>query len=110
MPLSLARPAARELLMKKSLFIGFVQPMGNRAGAQKLAIVKQAALRCTFPYALEGLVRRELELAGARLGDVQHSANVEMTFTLPQDVAAGLVASLNEAGHGHIVWLDDDSS
>lgn len=195
MPLTLARPATSELLIKKSRFIGCVQPMENRAGAQKVvaelwaqhpgaahvcwaliaggqsaavddgepggtagrpmmevlrhqdldgvlatvvryyggiklgagglvraytdcvaqallgaqkvAIVKQASLRCIFPYPLEGLVRRELELAGAKLGDVKHAAAVEMTFTLPQDVAAGLVADLNEAGHGHIAWLND---
>ena len=79
-------------------------------GAQKVAIVKQVTLRCIFPYTLEGLVRRELEVAGAKLGDVQHATNVEMTFTLPQDVAAGLVADLNEAGRGHIAWLDDADS
>lgn len=79
-------------------------------GAEKVAIVKQATLRCIFPYALEGMVRRELELAGARLVDVQHAAQVEMTFTLPQDTAAVLVAGLNEAGHGHIAWLNDADS
>lgn len=198
MPLTLARPATSELLIKKSRFIGCVQPMEDRAGAQKVvaglwaqhpgaahvcwaliaggqsaavddgepggtagrpmlevlrhqdldgvlatvvryyggvklgagglvraytdcvaqallgaqkvAIVRQATLRCIFPYALEGLVRRELELAGAKLGDVQHAADVEMTFTLPQDVAAKLVADLSEAGHGHIAWLDDADS
>ncbi len=55
-PLPLApdpRPASTsELLMKKSRFIGCVQPMGNRAGVQKIAIVKQATLGCVFPYAL----------------------------------------------------------
>lgn len=195
MPLTLARPAHSELLIKKSRFIGCVQPMEDRAGAQKVvaelwaqhstaahvcwaliagghsaavddgepggtagrpmlevlrhqdmdgvlatvvryyggvklgagglvraytdcvaqallgaekvAIVKQATLRCLFPYALEGMVRRELELAGARLVDVQHAAQVEMTFTLPQDKATVLVAGLNEAGHGHMAWLKD---
>ncbi len=198
MPLSLARPAHSELLIKKSRFIGCVQPMEDRAGAQKVvaelwaqhptaahvcwaliagghsaavddgepggtagrpmlevlrhqdmegvlatvvryyggvklgagglvraytdcvaqallgaekvAIVKQATLRCLFPYALEGMVRRELELAGARLVDVQHAAQVEMTFTLPQDAAAVLVAGLNEAGHGHMAWLNEADS
>jgi uncharacterized YigZ family protein len=198
MPLTLARPANSELLIKKSRFIGCVRPMGDRAGAQKVvaelwaqhpsaahvcwaliaggqsaavdngepsgtagrpmlevlrhqnmdgvlatvvryyggvklgagglvraytdcvaqallgaekvAIVKQATLRCTLPYALEGLVRRELELAGAMLADVQHAADVAMTFTIPQDAATELVAGLNEAGHGHIAWLNDADS
>src|SRR5437868_6985652 len=33
--------------------------------ADKIAIVKQRTLRCTFPYAQEGLVRREVEAAQA---------------------------------------------
>jgi uncharacterized YigZ family protein len=198
MPLTLARPADSELLIKKSRFIGRVQPMGDRAGAQKVvaelwaqhstashvcwaliaggqsaavddgepsgtagrpmlevlrhqnmegvlatvvryygginlgagglvraytdcvaqallvaekvAIVKQTALRCTFPYALEGLVRRELEVAGVTLDDVQHAELVDMSFKLPQDTAKALVAHLNEAGHGRITWLSDDPS
>lgn len=79
-------------------------------GAEKVAIVKQATLRCNLPYALEGLMRRELERAGATLEDVQHTAHVDMTFTIPQDAAAQLVAGLNEAGHGHIIWLTDTDS
>lgn len=75
-------------------------------GAQKIPIVKLAMLRCVFPYAQEGLVRRELELAGARMGDIVHAAHVEIAFTLAADSATALVARLNEAGHGHIQWLD----
>lgn len=196
MPLTLAHPADSELLIKKSRFIGRVQPMGDRVGAQKvvaelwaqhptashvcwaliaggqsaavddgepsgtagrpmlevlrhqdlqgvlatvvryygginlgagglvraytdcvaqallvaekIAIVKQIALRCTFPYALEGLVRRELELAGVTLDHVQHADRVDMSFKLPQDAATALVAHLNEAGHGRIEWLSDE--
>ncbi len=194
MALTLARPANSELLIKKSRFIGFVLPVEDRAGAQKVvaelwaqhptaahicwaliaggqsaavddgepsgtagrpmldqnmdgvlatvvryyggiklgagglvraytdcvaqallgaekvAIVKQATLRCNLPYALEGLVRRELQRAGATLADVQHAAHVEITFTLSQDAAAQLVAGLNEAGNGQIVWLTDNDS
>ena len=42
--------------------------------------------------------------AGAKLGDVKHAAAVEMTFTLPQDVAAGLVADGGAVTYGKLIW------
>ena len=78
--------------------------------AEKVPIVRQATLHCALPYALEGLVRRELELAGAALGPVAHGDRVEMAFTLPQTAAVALVARLNEVGHGLVVWLDGAAS
>ncbi len=74
--------------------------------AEKVPIVKQVRLRCTLPYALEGLVRRELEKAGAVLDEVVHGDRVGMGFHLPDAAAVSLVARLNEAGHGLIVWLE----
>ena len=196
MPLSLARASSSELLIKKSRFIGCVQPVADRAGAQqvvaelraqhptashvcwallaggqsaavddgepsgtagrpmldvlrhqdlegvlatvvryyggvklgagglvraytdsiaqallgaeKLAVVKLTTLRCALPYALEGLLRRELEQAGAVLDEAIHAADVSMRFTLTQRAADRLVARLNEAGHGAILWLEDE--
>jgi len=196
MPLSLARASSSELLIKKSRFIGCVQPVADRAGAQqvvaelraqhptashvcwallaggqsaavddgepsgtagrpmldvlrhqdlegvlatvvryyggvklgagglvraytdsiaqallgaeKLAVVKLTTLRCALPYALEGLLRRELEQAGAVLDEAIHAADVSMRFTLTQGAADMLVARLNEAGHGAILWLEDE--
>ncbi len=75
--------------------------------AQKVPIVKRVTLRCALPYALEGLARRELALAGASLGEVEHAAQVDLRFSLPQDAAAALVARLNDAGHGLIVWHEE---
>lgn len=73
--------------------------------AEKVALVKQQILRCTLPYALEGWLRRELELAGAQLLDMAHGAQVELQFGLPEDAAAGLVARVNQAGQGRVGWL-----
>ena len=75
--------------------------------AEKIAIVKQRTLRCAFPYAQEGLVRRELEAAGAALLQVEHSELVTLEFSLPDTATAPLIARLNEAGNGRIAWLDD---
>lgn len=193
MPLTLAAPVHSELIIKKSRFIACVQPMADRAGAQKVVadlwaqhpgarhvcwallaggqsaavddgepsgtagrpmlevlrhqdlegvlatvvryfggvklgagglvraytdavaqallhadkvpIVRVATLRCAVPYALEGLLRRELEAAGASLLHVTHEQDVVLSFSLPEDSAAALHARLAEAGQGRIEWL-----
>jgi uncharacterized YigZ family protein len=78
--------------------------------AEKIAIIRQRLLRCTAPYPLEGLVRRELELAGAALEQVEHQQDVLFAFSLPDDRADALVARLSEAGSGRIAWIDDLTS
>ena len=193
MPLTLAAPVHSELIIKKSRFIGCVQPMSDRAGAQKVVaalwaqhpgarhvcwallaggqsaavddgepsgtagrpmldvlrhqdlegvlatvvryfggvklgagglvraytdavaqallqaekvpIVRLATLRCVVPYAMEGLLRRELDAAGASLLAVTHGQAVELCFNLPEDSASALRARLAEAGQGRIEWL-----
>jgi uncharacterized YigZ family protein len=76
--------------------------------AQKVPIIRLQTLRCSVPYPLEGLLRRELEAAGARLDEVVHSDDVGFTFSLPAGDATGLQARLNEAGAGRIVWLRNE--
>ncbi|HXE47198.1 MAG TPA: YigZ family protein [Ramlibacter sp.] len=75
-------------------------------GAAKVPMQRRVTLRCAVPYALEGLVRRELQLAGAALGPVTHDREVEFEFTATEADAAVLVAHLNEAGQGALEWLD----
>jgi uncharacterized YigZ family protein len=75
-------------------------------GAQKLPLRRMVALRCSVPYALEGLLRRELQQAHATLTGVAHGDAVEFTFTVAEDQAAALAARLNEAGQGALRWLD----
>lgn len=74
-------------------------------GAHKLPLRKTLALRCAVPYALEGMVRRELQQAGAQLGDVTHGDDVELAFSVTDDAAAALTTRLNEAGQGALRWL-----
>ncbi len=196
MPSSLARPVSSELIIKKSRFIGCVEPMGDRAGAvarvaglraehpsavhvcwallaggqsaavddgepggtagrpmlevlrhqdlegvlatvvrywggvklgagglvraytdavaqallkaEKVPLVRQARLRCTVPYALEGLLRREIELTQAQLLQVEHGTQVELLIELGEPARAGFMARLNESGQGRVGWLDPD--
>jgi uncharacterized YigZ family protein len=76
--------------------------------AEKVALIKQTRLACSVPYALEGLVRRELELAQAQLTEVKHASLVSLFFELPQTQASVLRERLNEGGRGQLVWLSED--
>ena len=73
--------------------------------AEKVPIVRLATLRCVVPYAMEGLLRRELDAAGASLLAVAHGQAVELCFSLPEAAAAALRARLAEAGQGRIEWI-----
>jgi uncharacterized YigZ family protein len=78
--------------------------------APKIPLIPQAHLACSVPYALEGLVRRELELAQAQLQEVLHGSVVCLRFALPQNQVEALMARLSESGRGQLVWLDGDTS
>ena len=73
--------------------------------AEKVPMVRLRTLRCTLPYAQEGLLRRKAEKAGAELVEVAHGALVEVTLRLPETAAEGFMASLGESGQGRIGWL-----
>jgi uncharacterized YigZ family protein len=77
--------------------------------ADKVAIIRMRTLRCTAPYSLEGLVRRELEVARADLVGVTHGDDVAFEFALPESLAPAFTARLGEATHGRIVWLEEDA-
>ena len=74
--------------------------------AEKVPLIVQTSLACSVPYALEGLVRREVELAQAQLLEVTHGSVVTLRFALPETQAAALTARLSESGRGQLVWLD----
>jgi putative IMPACT (imprinted ancient) family translation regulator len=75
------------------------------AGAALVPLVRQRAMRCAVPYALEGLLRRELALAGAALGEVRHDSVVHFSFTLPDPSAPGFIARVDDAAQGRVAWL-----
>ena len=75
--------------------------------AEKIAIVKQQTLRCSVPYALEGMMRREIDAAGAKLLGVSHGDAVELAFALPERSVEVLLSRLGELGQGQISWLAD---
>ena len=75
--------------------------------ARKIPLVKQRELSCELPYALEGLLRREIEAVGASLTGIAHGERVSCVFRLAENEAPALIARLNEAGQGRVVWWEE---
>ncbi|WP_396431498.1 IMPACT family protein [Limnohabitans sp.] len=74
--------------------------------AKKIALIQTVQLACSVPYALEGWVRRELDLAQAQLQTVTHASVVSLLFALPETRAVALSERLSEGGRGQLLWLD----
>ena len=66
--------------------------------------MKTRTLYCNTTRAVEGLVRRAIAKAGATILHDEHGTYVEIDFSLAETAADGLIADLNEAGRGQIVW------
>ncbi|QNP48768.1 IMPACT family protein [Diaphorobacter aerolatus] len=75
--------------------------------AEKIERQVWVELECTLPYSHEGLLRREVDAAGAQLLEVSHQAQVVARFKLVQGAAAGFVQRLNDLTQGRVGWLDD---
>ena len=73
--------------------------------ADKVPLQRMATLRCAVPYALEGMARRELQAAGARLLQVRHGDEVELWLELPEQHAHALQARLGDLAGGKLSWL-----
>ena len=73
--------------------------------ADKVALQRMRPLACSVPFALEGLLRREIERAGASTLDVAHGSVVTLRFALPEPDAATFEARINEIGQGRVRWL-----
>lgn len=74
--------------------------------APKVPLQRMATLQCQVPYALEGLLRREIEAAAAELGEVGHGSLVTLQLRLPEIQAAAFVRRINDIGQGRVGWLD----
>ncbi|WP_440111903.1 IMPACT family protein [Acidovorax sp. BL-A-41-H1] len=72
--------------------------------APKVTLQRMAVLHCQVPYALEGLLRREIEAAGAELLKVQHHSMVTLELRLPEMQATAFVERINNCGQGRVGW------
>lgn len=78
-------------------------------GASKLPLRRLKTLWCSVPYAMEGMLRRELATAGAALMDVAHGTLVCCTFRVVEADAAALMARIDDASQGRAVWAEADA-
>lgn len=78
--------------------------------AEKVERRVMVELECTLPYAQEGLLRREIDSAGAQLVDVAHASQVVARVQMPQSDATAFMARLNDLTQGRIGWLNDGSN
>ena len=72
--------------------------------AEKVPLQRMSMLECSVPYALEGLVRRTIDGAGAQLLEVRHATLVTLRLRMPEAHAAAFMHGLNEASQGRAVW------
>lgn len=70
----------------------------------KVPLVRQLEAECELPYALEGLLRRELPRFQAQLLEVRHDHAVHLRFSVPEDRLQALLNELREPGQGRIIW------
>lgn len=73
-------------------------------GADKVTLQRMAMLQCEVPYALEGLLRREIDAAGAELVQVTHGSQVVLRLRLPQSQAGAFTERINDHGQGRVGW------
>lgn len=74
--------------------------------APKVTLQRMRTLQCHVPYALEGLLRREIDAADAELVDVKHGTLVTLQVRLPDAQAAAFVQRIDNNGQGRVGWTD----
>lgn len=73
--------------------------------APKVTLQRMKTLQCQVPYALEGLLRREIDLEeSAELVSVQHGALVTLQLRLPESQSPDFVERINNQGQGRVGW------
>ena len=77
--------------------------------APKVTLQRMTTLQCHVPYALEGLLRREIDAAGAELTGVQHGTLVTLQLRLPQAQATDFVLRINNSGQGRVGWTEPEN-
>ena len=76
--------------------------------APKITLQRMKTLQCHVPYALEGLLRREIEAAGAKLTGVQHGTLVTLQLRMPAAQTPAFVLRINNSGQGRVGWTEPE--
>ncbi|MCB1955056.1 MAG: YigZ family protein [Rhodocyclaceae bacterium] len=74
------------------------------AVAERVPIVARRTFSGSVPYALEGLLRRELAQAGGELLEVIHGAEVAFVLRLAEPDAEAFRERLQDAAQGGVSW------
>lgn len=75
-------------------------------GAEKLTLQRLRTSVCAVPYAMEGMLRRELAAAGATLAEVSHGSLVRFVFSAVDAEADVLKRRIDDATQGRAGWED----
>lgn len=72
----------------------------------RVPLVRTLTLRCQIPYSMEGILRRTLPLAAARIVCALHNEQVELAIELPVQIRQQVVDLITETTQGSVRWLD----
>ena len=78
--------------------------------ADKVPLVLKIKQCCCVPYALEGMVRRELVHSQGDLRSVEHGTVVTLTWEISAAAGQVLAERLNEVGMGKLAWISGANS
>jgi hypothetical protein len=67
-------------------------------------------LACSVPFALEGMLRREIESAGATLLGATHGEQVMLQFSLSESATGVFQQRIDHLGQGRVAWLETQES
>jgi uncharacterized YigZ family protein len=73
--------------------------------AEKTPLLAMRTLHCLVPYALEGLLRRQIDAHGATLEAADHGTLVTLHIRLAEANATDFIRQIDDAGQGRVGWL-----
>jgi len=73
-------------------------------GAPLIPLVPHVSLRCAVPYALEGMVRREVAAMEGTLVEVRHAEFVHFDIELAQPFATAFINRVDDVAQGRARW------
>lgn len=72
--------------------------------AELTPLQRRTVQSCVVPYALEGMVRRQLQQVDAALLSVEHGHLVTLRYDVVEYEAASLMQRITDAAQGRAVW------
>ncbi len=73
-------------------------------GAERIRLIPSSVVSVTVPYAIEGVVRREIDNAGAAPRAADHHRDVTITVEIDDERLAHLRTRIDDASQGRARW------